>query len=350
MPPISLRKLPIFLFCLTFLWLVLRFFLPVMLPFLLAAVLALAAEPLVDALHRRLHLPRGWAATLGIAIALVITVLLVLALCALFIRELGNLSGILPDLENATLSGLNSLEHWLLNLVHKAPNSINAILSHSVEGIFSNGSALLDQCIAKLLSLASGVIKSLPDSAFSLGTWILASFMISAKLPQIRSWFVSHLPQTWQTQYAPYLATVKKTLVCWLKAQMKLVGVTFGILALGFLVLRIPYSLLWALVVCLVDILPVLGTGTVLIPWSIVLYLQGNPLQALGMLGIYVTVSLVRSVLEPKFVGKQLGLDPLVTLIAIYIGYRFWGLFGMLLSPIFAVIITQLLLKPQKQS
>ena len=94
--------------------------------------------------------------------------------------------------------------------------------------------------------------------------------------------------------------------------------------------------------------LPVLGTGTVLIPWSMVCFLQEDTFRALGLLGIYVFISLLRSVLEPRFVGKQLGLDPLVTLIAIYAGYRLWGLPGMLLAPILAVAATQILLYPQK--
>lgn len=350
MSQFSPRKLTIILFILAALWLGLRFLLPIAMPFLLAALLAFAAEPLVHSLHRHLHLKRGLAAAIGVTVALLLTILLLLALCALLVRELGSLAGVIPDLESATLSGLDSLEVWLLGLAQKAPEGISPILVHGVEGMFSNGSALLDQVTSKLLTLATSVLKGLPDSALGLGTWILATFMISARLPKIREWISSHLPKTWHERYAPHLNTLKRTLWGWVKAQSKLVGVTFSILAVGFLLLQITHPILWAGVVCLVDILPVLGTGTVLIPWALVCFLQGDSLRAIGLLAVYAVVSLLRSVLEPRLVGKQLGLDPLITLLAIYAGYRLWGLLGMLLAPILAVAATQIFLRPEKQA
>jgi sporulation integral membrane protein YtvI len=172
--------------------------------------------------------------------------------------------------------------------------------------------------------------------------------MISARLPKIREWIHAHLPKAWHEKYAPYLQTLKKTLCGWLVAQAKLVGVTFCILAVGFLLLRISHPLLWAAATCLVDILPILGTGTVLIPWSLVCFLQNDSLRAVGLLAIYTVISLLRSVLEPRLIGKQLGLDPLITLLAIYAGYRLWGLPGMLLAPILAVTATQIFLQRKK--
>jgi len=341
------RKLPILLAVLLGLWLVLRYLLPISLPFLLAVLLVLAAEPLVSGLQRFLHLPRGGAAAVGVTLALLLAVLIVMALCAFLVRELGSLASVLPDLEETTLSGLDSLEYWLVGLAEKAPKTVRPILVNGVEGMFSNSSALLDQVSSKLLSLASGILKGLPDSALSVGTWVLATFMISARLPKIRQWLRDHLPKAWHERYAPCLATLKKSFFGWLTAQAKLVGITFGILFAGFFLLRIEHPLLWAAAVCLVDILPVLGTGTVLIPWSLVCFLQGNSVQAFGMLGIYGIISLVRSVLEPRFVGKQLGLDPLISLLAIYAGYRIGGLLGMLLAPALAVVVTQIL-KQQK--
>ena len=349
MPQFSLRKLPVILIILVLSWLGLRYLLPVGMPFLLAALLAFAAEPLVHGLHRHLHLPRGLAAAIGVSIALLLSVLLLLALCAFLVRELGSLAGVLPDLESAALSGLDSLELWLLGLAQKAPDGISPILVHGVEGMFSNGSALLDQVTSRLLTLATSVLKGLPDSALGLGTWVLATFMISARLPRIREWISGHLPKAWHEKYAPHLKTLKHTLWGWVKAQSKLVGITFCILYIGFLLLQIYHPLLWAGVVCLVDILPVLGTGTVLIPWALVCFLQQDSLRAIGLLAVYAVISLLRSVLEPRLVGKQLGLDPLVTLLAIYAGYRLWGLPGMLLAPVLAVAATQIFLPPQKQ-
>jgi predicted PurR-regulated permease PerM len=92
----------------------------------------------------------------------------------------------------------------------------------------------------------------------------------------------------------------------------------------------------------LVDAIPILGTGTVHVPWGIVSILQGNHIRALGLLCLWGTVSLTRSILEPKLVGKQLGLDPLVTLVALCIGFCQWGIWGMLLAPMAAVFLLRI--------
>lgn len=350
MSKFSLRKLPVWALIAIGGWIFLRYLLPVFVPFLLAALLALAAEPLVLVLHRRLKFPRAAAAAAGVTVALAIAVLLMVSLCALLIRQMGTLAGVLPDLEDAALNGLGALEHWMLSMAQKAPEGIRSVLSHSVSNMFSNGSALLDRVIEKLLSMASAVLKGLPDSALGLGTWVLASFMISARLPKIKAWLSSMVPASWRENYMPQLRAVKASFGGWLTAQLKLVGVTFAVLTAGFFLLRIAHPLLWAAVTCVVDILPILGTGTVLIPWGIVCFLQGETVRGFGLLGIYGAVSLLRSVLEPRLVGKQLGLDPLTTLLAIYAGYRFWGLLGMIFAPVLAALVVQILLVPEKRA
>jgi len=213
--------------------------------------------------------------------------------------------------------------------------------------MFSGSSRFLDQISVWLLGFASGVLRALPDSALGFGTWIIASFMISAKLPGIKATLSGLLPKNWQQAYLPALTNLRGSMGGWLLAQIKLMGITAGVLAAGFLILRIPQGLLWAILISLVDALPVLGTGTVLIPWSLVSFLRGDSLLAFGLLGTYICAAVLRSVLEPRLVGKQLGLDPLVTLMALYGGYQLWGLPGMLLSPLLAVTVTQLFLLPK---
>ena len=337
-----IRKIGLGLLLFAGLWLLGRYLLPILLPFLLAALLALAAEPLVSFLHDRLRLPRALASGIGVSIALLLAVLLVLTLCALLLRQLGNLSGILPDLGQTAQEGMESLEGFLVDLAQKTPQAVSPILTRGVENFFSDGTQLLDQVTAKILTLASGILTRIPDSALGFGTWILASFMISAKLPNIRTWVSQRLPDSWRKQYLPTVKRLKRSLSGWLTAQLKLTGITFLVLSAGFLLLRVHHAPLWAALISLVDALPILGTGTVLIPWSLVCFLQRDHVRALGLLGIYTAAALLRSVLEPKLIGKQLGLDPLVTLLSMYTGYRLWGILGMLVSPLLAVTVTQL--------
>lgn len=323
-------------------WLSLRYLLPVFLPFLLAMLLALSAEPLVGILVHRCRMPRPLAAGLGICIALVLVILSALLLGALLLKELGSLAGIVPDLEDTAQQGIGLLQTWLLSMSNRTPEGIRPILNHCVDGIFSGSSQLLDRISMWLLGFASGILKTLPDSALGLGTWIIASFMISAKLPGLRKRTAAWIPASWKNTYLPALRQLKTSLGGWLLAQLKLTGITACVLSIGFLILQVPYGFLWALVISLVDALPVLGTGMVLVPWSLVCFLQGDSLRAIGLLGTYAAAALLRSVLEPRLVGKQLGLDPLITLVALYAGYRLWGLGGMLLAPLLAVTVTQL--------
>ena len=338
----TISKILITLAVLLGLWLGTQYLRPIAIPFLLAALLAVAAEPLVRVFHKRLKLPRAAASGIGVLIALVVAALAVLVLCALLVRELGQLAGILPDLEGTAMQGIDSLEGFLLRMAEKTPDAVSPILVHGVEGFFSDGTALLDQLSTKVLQLASGVVTRIPDSAFGFGTWILASFMISARLPQLRHWLKSRLPESWQQTYLPAVKRLKSNVSGWLKAQVKLIGVTFLVLTIGFLTLQIRYAPFWAAIISLVDALPVLGTGMILVPWSLVCLLQGDTIRAIGLLGTYAAASILRSVLEPKFIGKQLGLDPLVTLLAIYAGYRIWGILGMVFAPLLAITITQL--------
>lgn len=316
---------------------------PLCFPFLLGTGLALLAEPLVRILSRRLRLPRGIAAGLGVAAAFSAVALLVLLLLAFLIRELGILAGILPDLTETTRSGLSLLQNWLLDLAAKAPGGIRILLQKNVTDLFSGGNALLDRGFRYVLGLAGDILTHVPDSALSLGTGVISGFMISAKLPGIRKWLRKKLPREKLKPLLAMLSRVRQAVWGWLTAQLKLAAVTLGILAAGLLFLRVPYALLWAAGICFLDAFPVLGTGTVLIPWAAISFLQGDNARGMGLLGLYGVISLTRSVLEPKLVGRQLGLDPLVTLFALYAGYKLWGIGGMILAPLLAVTATQVL-------
>ena len=342
MPRPIYRKFVVLLGTFLAIWLGIRYLLPLAFPFLLGAGLALAADPLVRFCQKRLRFPRAAAAGVGVSVTLLLTVALLIILAALLVRELSILAGVVPNLEDTARQGLSLLESWLLGIANRTPDGIRGILSRSVSDLFSGGNAFLDQASRWVLNLASSVLVHLPDSALGLGTCILASYMLSAKLPNIKLWLSQKIPQTWRDRYLPTLRRLKTALLGWLRAQAKLASLTFLIVTVGFIALQVSYAPVWALIVALVDAVPLLGTGTILIPWSVVCLLQGNHVRSVGLLGIYAISALTRSALEPKLVGKQLGLDPLITLAALYAGYQLWGIGGMILSPMIAVTAVQL--------
>lgn len=346
MPALSLQKIASITILGVLVWLSAQHLLPIALPFLLGAALAFAAEPLVRMLSGRLGLRRGIASGIGVTISLAVLTLGVLVLGALAVRQVRTLAEALPDLGAAATEGMASLENWMLSLAERMPESIRPLATRSVDTLFSDGSIFLSKLSALAADMASGIVSKLPGSALGIGTFVLSGFMFSARAPIIRQWVGQRLPQSWRERQLPMLRRMKGSVLGWLWAQLKLMAVTFGILAAGFLLLRIHHGFLWAGLIALMDALPVLGTGMVLVPWSIVSFLQGDTAEAAGLLGVYAVSALARSVLEPKLVGKQLGLDPLVTLIAMYAGYRLWGIPGMLLSPLLAVTGQQFFSSP----
>lgn len=340
MPRLNKKTFPLLLIGLGLAWISIQYLLPLMLPFILGSVLALAAEPMVKRLSQKL--PRGAAAAIGVAATLLLLVCILISLTAVAVRELGVLATAVPDLERSAQSGLLALENFLLSFAEKTPDGIRPLLSKSVTGMFSSGNAIVEQLLQKLPSFASALLGWIPGSAVTLGTGILSGFMVSVRFPKIRDWFSRMKSSERMGRYLPLLQQIRAALVGWLKAQLSLIFLCCLILCVGFLLLGIPYGPFWAFLIALVDAIPILGTGTVLIPWGLICFLQGEPVKAAGLLGIYVVAMLSRSIMEPRLVGKQLGLDPLVTLIALYAGFQLWGIGGMLLSPMICVVLTEL--------
>ncbi len=316
------------------LWLGVKYLLPLALPFLLGAALAVTAEPLVRKLSTRL--PRGVASGVGVGATLAgVSVLGALAGAFLF-REAGNLAAAVPDLTVTARQGIDLLQNFLVGLAEKAPEGIQPVLQRSVSEFFKDGTVLLQQVTQRLPGAVGATIGWLGDSLLGIGTGILAAFLISARLPRLRALLKKSPVAELYEKYQPALRRVRVSLGGWLKAQLKLSAVTWVIVTVGFLLLQIPYGPAWAALVVLVDAVPILGTGTVLVPWAVICILKKESLRAIGLLCTYGAALMTRTVLEPRLVGHHLGLDPLVTLGALYVGYRLWGIPGLLLTPIIA--------------
>ena len=321
-------------------WLSLRYLYPLFLPFLLGLALALAAEPVANFLQEHFHWRRNPAVFAAVTAILALLTAAGAALGTLAIRRAAALATRLSALAGRAAAGLTTARHWCLELVALAPESLSRPLEQSVRELFENGGGLLDRAAAAVLGLAGHAAQHIPGSLVTLGTAVLASYLICQRLPALRSRLSAS--GAWQDRWRPALSRLLTTLRQWVKAQLKLSSVTFAIVLGGFLLLGVRQKLLMALVTALVDAVPLLGTGTILLPWTLVSLVSGEPVRAVGLLGIYVTALITRSALEPKLLGRQLGLDPLAALAALYIGYRIWGFGGMILAPILTVTAREL--------
>ena len=300
----------------------------------------MAAEPVVAFGQRRLRLGRSLASGVGVTLTLLLVFGLLTILGAVAVRQVGALAEKLPDLS----AGAEKLEDLLMNAAHKAPEKLRPLAENTVRRSFEGGSVLAGKVPALLTSLVSG----LGSSLLGIGTGLLSAFFISARLPQLRKWTKSHLPPSWEARYLPALKRGKSCLSGWLKAQGKLMLVSFGILSAGFWLLQVKNPFLLGGLTALVDAVPVLGTGTVLLPWAAVSLLQGQNIRALGLVGLWGAAAIARVILEPRLVGRHLGLDPLWTLVAMYAGFRLFGIPGLLLTPILASAVRSMFLSPRE--
>jgi sporulation integral membrane protein YtvI len=321
----------------------LKYWFPIVLPFFLGSLLALGAEPMVRLLHQSSKLPRWAASFAGVTVFFLLMLTALALVVSVLVRQLSQLSGLVAQLTDAVGRGLQALETRLLELSTRLPDSLENAATIGVQRLFSDSSNLLDQAVSRVPQVATGLLSALSQGAFVTFTAILSAYMISARLPKLRRFIREKLPQFQPDRIRNSVKGLRHAMLGWLSAQGKLMGLTFLLLCGGFFLLKTGNVLLLAALVTLVDAFPILGTGTVLIPWSIVCLLQGDTARGIGLLAVYAVVWLVRSILEPRLVGKELGLDPLVTLFSVYAGLRLLGIGGMVIAPFAAMVATQLI-------
>ena len=308
-------------------WLGAKYLLPLLFPFGLGLALALAAEPAVKAGSRYLKLPRWAAAGIGVGLTILLLTTVFGILGAALVRELGVLAGKLPELEETARQSVATLRSFAENAAAHAPEGVRPLVDRSVDRLFSSPEVVLE----RVPGMVTGFLGKLPKGFLTVGTAVLSAFLISIRLPRLKKGLRERFPRV-----LPALKRTKSAIFSWMQAQAKLMGITFGIVLVGFLLLKIPNGILWAALVAVVDAVPVLGTGTVLVPWALVYLLQGKQLLAIGLLVIFGCTFVTRTALEPKLIGRSLNLDPLLTLVFLYVGFQLWGFLGLIFTPILA--------------
>lgn len=328
------------------LWLAVTYCLPALLPFGVGALAAALARPMARRLEAGLHLPRWAAGFLCVSAVFVCLSLLAWLLLRTAFTQLGILAKELPNITGS----LERLELWLLEMSRKAPAALSPALSSYTASLFTQGSQLAQKISDAALSAVGGFVAGLPDVVLFAVTAVASGFMLCARNEELRTWATRVLPLTWKIRLKKLWEQMKMVLGGWCKAQLLLLCLTFVLLSAGLWILDVPYALLLAGVIALIDALPVLGAGLVLLPWSLIAMVQGNVRRGLGLAILYGITALSRTTLEPRLLGKNLGMSPLLTLFSLYAGFRLCGVAGMLLFPIGALFLRQMadVLMPEK--
>ena len=351
-PAFSWQKAASILFCaavgLFALWLTLRYALGILLPFLLAYLLSRVVRPLADRLTKRTRLPRGVAAA-GLVI---LTVGVVSALAAVGIRrgirELTRLAdeltadteGLIAAVESA-LSRVRSFSAHIPFLRRFEDAPFYAELCDSVDSMVESGVARLTEAItSRLPDAAMSVAGFVPAASIFITVTLLACYYLTADDERLgkalAAAFTRVTPAPLRDRLPPIGRRLRRLGRQYLRACLLLGLLTFCLSFIGLALLRVPYAFILALLLAVVDLLPLLGTGIILIPWALVCLLLGQVKLGIGLLVLYAAASLVRQILEPKLIGEGLGLHPLVSLFSMYAGLKFFGVWGMILAPLVA--------------
>lgn len=322
-------------------YLILKYALGWVMPFALGFIFAALTQPAARRLNKRTGI--------NIQVCGVVSVIFIFAvfaficfICASRILEgLSNFTAVLPGLAAQFTAGLTTLSERLSVILKKMPHLAGVNIDTSLGNISMQ--------ILKLTSLADGtgkfiqsVVTSMPGMLLNIVVTVIAACFISADYPKVTGFLIRQLPERYRKTAVGLKSFFLNTVAKLIRAYLTLMFITFCELSAGLLLIRIPHAVAVAALIAVVDILPVLGTGTVMIPWVVIELIMGDFYKALGLALVYAIITVVRNILEPKIVGSHLGLHPLVTLAAIIIGLKSMGFAGMILFPIIIILLKHL--------
>ena len=236
-----------------------------------------------------------------------------------------------------------NISGWLTDLIkNNLPSLYESIDAKMISDTVSSIGSELISVAQSILSGLTGFVMSLPDFLISLIVTIMASIFISIDYPNIRTFLAAQLSKRNRGNVLETKDFFKNKIFSIVRAYAIIITITFIELFIGFTIIGLNNALLMALLISLLDLLPIVGTATFLVPWGIIVIIQGDLLVGIGLIVIAIVVSVIREAIQPKIVGSQIGLNPLLTLLTMYVGLKVFGLLGMFLVPLTAIFLKNL--------
>ena len=324
-------------------YLTVRYVLWWVLPFLIALAVAAVIEPIIVFLREKLRFRRGFSAFL-------------LTLMLLFL-----LGGILSLLGTTLVSEAYALLAKAPLLLEDAPQALEKLFSRLeayssvcppwlreqlyalLANALSDAGSFFSDLAARLLTYLTSLAAALPRAALSCATAVLAIYFTAASYPTLCGALRCRLSGRARRSLRLFRSSATQSLARYLRSELTLSFFTFLQLLAGFTLLRQSYALLLALLITLLDALPVFGTGTALVPWALIELLFSSVPRGIALLALFLCTLLVRSTLEPKLLSSHAGLPPIASLFAMYLGFCTFGIAGMILFPFLLLLTAQLL-------
>ena len=308
-------------------------------PFLIAFIISLMMEPAIKKIMERFSISRKVSAIIMFLIVFGTILGLLIWGISTIVSEASNL-----------LSGFNEYYEKISNQIQSLVKNIDLEklnISNEISQVIQNTiDVLLQRLSIYIQRFLTGIIRfvtSLPSIAIYFAVTILALYFICTDKIYMIDELEHHLPEKWVKEMAIHLKQITKTLGGYLKAQVILIIISFiislvGLYIMHFTGLKVGFPLLIALGIGFVDALPILGSGTVMIPWAIISGLNGELTLGISIMVLLIIMSVTRQLIEPKIVSGNIGIHPIFTIIAMYTGFKFIGVLGMFIGPILLII------------
>ncbi|MZQ84993.1 sporulation integral membrane protein YtvI [Paenibacillus sp. 5J-6] len=322
---------------------------PLIYPFIFGWILALMLNPIVNFFQFKLKFPRWLAVSFSMLLFLAAMVTAITLLVANIVVELGSLADTLQLQINRWVEQFNvfinstAFQDWIEKINEffennpKYQETVNNNLSSTAGSIADVSKLIINYVFNTLKSL----LTSLPNIATITIIIMLATFFIS------KDWY--QLIQRYKGIFSELIVKttqlirndLQKALFGYMRAQLILVSLTALVVIIGLLVLRVDYAITIGLLTGLADLMPYLGTGAVMVPWILyVFFAQGNLVLGIGLSVLYGVIVIARQIMEPKVLASSVGLDPLATLIAMFVGLKLFGLLGLIVGPVSLILIS----------
>ena len=313
-----------------------------LMPFLLALVVAWLLNTPVRWLQKKL----------GISRKLISLVLILLGYVCV--------AGILYGLGYAAFSQIRSLaENWtdirtsafaMLDALGEYFGQFQALLPESLAGNLENLSGKLMDWVQDIIPTALNLtvgggmdfVSRIPSFVVATVVFMMASYFITADYPRIRFLVTDRVPQAVHAFCSDFRRIFVEAFGGYLKSQLILSLGVFVILTVGFFCMGQPYGLLLAFLLSVLDFIPIIGAGTVMVPWAVICVINGEYMTAVALMVIWGIICLFRRVAEPKILGSQTGLSPILSLVGIYVGMQTGGVLGMILGPLLLLVLINL--------
>ncbi len=312
-------------------------------PFIVAFAIASMVQPMAKGLTRLTHIPRKVTGILSLILAYALIIFGAWLLGAKIGSSIKDVFTKLPEYYD------NNILPFFAYIMDMADNLESRISPETLAQIYEILSNSIDTLRGYVINLSSSVLSGiagitarLPFYFISFIFTILASVFISMDYKNIVGFILNQFGAKTRSFLHDAKQHIGKTALGYLRAYAIILLLTFTELTIGLSILKVENAVGFAALIALADVLPVLGTGTIVIPWAVIALFSQNYYLAIGLAVLYIIITVVRNFTEPKIVGDQLGLNPLVTLVAIYLGYLMMGVLGMIVLPITINIVVGL--------